>query len=280
MKMAANKQAQILQLTPASEIILEGPFNEVVTSYLELKNPSDQRVCFKVKTTAPKRYCVRPNSGIVDPGSKVKIAIMLQPFEHESQSERSKHKFMVQSTVIRDESSNLESVWQSATQEEIMDSKLRCVFQMPTSSVITEDITTASKKGNTPLATSPQTSISPEEHARRVAEVRAQTLAQDAVEQAELQALRQEEIDWNMKLARHMAKHQDDLLAAKRRAPESTSPLRHTGANTSKVGGDKSLTSSHNLTSSFLQPMSDDYKLVLVSLAMLFIGVILGKYII
>ena len=53
---------------------LAGPFTDVVTSDLKLTNPSEKRVCFKVKTTAPKRYCVRPNSGIIEPGSTVTVA--------------------------------------------------------------------------------------------------------------------------------------------------------------------------------------------------------------
>lgn len=259
--MAANKQTQILQLTPTNEIILEGPFDQVVTSYLELKNPSDQRVCFKVKTTAPKRYCVRPNSGIVDPGSKLKIAIMLQPSEHESPSERSKHKFMVQSTVIRDESSNLDSVWQSATPADIMDSKLRCVFQMPTKQA--EDINT---KG-TALAPKSPTSTTP-----------AKTLSNDLPFEPENVLLKggafttdEFPTERRVKCSRPTQTNNN---------PEPTSSPKTWEANIPKAGGDKSLTSSHNLTSSFLQPMSDDYKLVLVSLAMLFIGVILGKYII
>ncbi|KTF71928.1 hypothetical protein cypCar_00049909, partial [Cyprinus carpio] len=71
------------------------PFTDVVTANLKLKNPSERKVCFKVKTTAPRRYCVRPNSGIIDPGATVIISVMLQPFEYDP-NEKSKHKFMVQ----------------------------------------------------------------------------------------------------------------------------------------------------------------------------------------
>jgi len=51
-----------------------GPFTAVVTSELKLQNPSSKRVLFKVKTTAPKRYCVRPNSGILEAGAAVVVA--------------------------------------------------------------------------------------------------------------------------------------------------------------------------------------------------------------
>lgn len=46
----------------------------MVTSELKLVNPSEQKVCFKVKTTAPKRYCVRPNSGIIEPSQSVNVS--------------------------------------------------------------------------------------------------------------------------------------------------------------------------------------------------------------
>lgn len=51
-----------------------GPFKDVITSELVLANPSQKKVCFKVKTTAPKRYCVRPNSGILEAGGRVTVA--------------------------------------------------------------------------------------------------------------------------------------------------------------------------------------------------------------
>lgn len=57
--------------------VFAGPFTDVVTTELKLSNPSEKRVCFKVKTTAPKRYCVRPNSGIIEPGGKVSVACEL-----------------------------------------------------------------------------------------------------------------------------------------------------------------------------------------------------------
>lgn len=38
-----------------------------------LKNPTDQPILFKIKTTAPKRYCVRPNSGLLEPNNSLQI---------------------------------------------------------------------------------------------------------------------------------------------------------------------------------------------------------------
>ena len=54
--------------------VCAGPFTDVVTAELKLYNPTDKKICFKVKTTAPKRYCVRPNGGILDPGASISVA--------------------------------------------------------------------------------------------------------------------------------------------------------------------------------------------------------------
>lgn len=50
-----------------------GPFNQAITSHMLLKNPTDKPILFKIKTTAPKRYCVRPNSGLLDPNNLIEV---------------------------------------------------------------------------------------------------------------------------------------------------------------------------------------------------------------
>jgi hypothetical protein len=54
-------------------MLFTGPYTEVVTSTLTLRNPTNDPVIFKVKTTAPKQYCVRPNSGLL--GAKEEAVI-------------------------------------------------------------------------------------------------------------------------------------------------------------------------------------------------------------
>ncbi|XP_020841208.1 vesicle-associated membrane protein-associated protein A isoform X1 [Phascolarctos cinereus] len=127
---AMAKHEQILLLDPPTDLKFKGPFTDVVTTNLKLRNPSDRKVCFKVKTTAPRRYCVRPNSGIIDPGLTVTVSVMLQPFDYDP-NEKSKHKFMVQTIFAPSNTSDMEAVWKEAKPDELMDSKLRCVFEMP-----------------------------------------------------------------------------------------------------------------------------------------------------
>ncbi|XP_064640443.1 vesicle-associated membrane protein/synaptobrevin-binding protein-like isoform X1 [Lineus longissimus] len=126
-----SKLDQVLNLDPSIELRFKGPFTDVVTSELTLSNPTDKRVCFKVKTTAPKKYCVRPNSGIIEPGTFVKVAVMLQPFDYDPH-EKNKHKFMVQTMFAPSGPiDSVENLWKEASAESLMDSKLRCVFEMP-----------------------------------------------------------------------------------------------------------------------------------------------------
>ncbi|XP_076869837.1 vesicle-associated membrane protein-associated protein B/C isoform X1 [Brachyhypopomus gauderio] len=121
---------QVLLLEPQHELKFRGPFTDVVTTTLKLANPTERNVCFKVKTTAPRRYCVRPNSGVIDAGTSINVSVMLQPFDYDP-NEKSKHKFMVQSLMAPPHMTDMEGVWKEAKPEDLMDSKLRCVFEMP-----------------------------------------------------------------------------------------------------------------------------------------------------
>ncbi|KAJ8367551.1 hypothetical protein AAFF_G00314820 [Aldrovandia affinis] len=136
------RQEQVLLLEPPHELKFRGPFTDVVTTTLKLSNPTDRNVCFKVKTTAPRRYCVRPNSGVIDSGTSLSVSVMLQPFDYDP-NEKSKHKFMVQSLLAPFDMTDMEFVWKEAKSEELMDSKLRCVFELPSENEKTHDMDTS-----------------------------------------------------------------------------------------------------------------------------------------
>lgn len=125
-----SKPEQVLLIEPQNELRFRGPFTVPVTSYMRLTNPSDRKVMFKIKTTAPKKYCVRPNSGILDSCGCIEIAICLQPFIYDP-TEKNKHKFMVQTVFAPDGDVNLDAMWKEIGPEQLMDSKLKCVFEMP-----------------------------------------------------------------------------------------------------------------------------------------------------
>ena len=95
-----------LVLEPSNELRFKGPFDDYVTVSLTIRNPTEKRVAFKIKTTAPKRYCVKPNSGVLDPEQTMKVNVLLQPFNYDP-SEKNKHKFMVQYLYLNDEEMQL-----------------------------------------------------------------------------------------------------------------------------------------------------------------------------
>ncbi|XP_014015162.1 VAMP (vesicle-associated membrane protein)-associated protein A isoform X1 [Salmo salar] len=134
-----SKLEQIIVIEPPYDLKFKGPFTDVVTTNLKLKNPSDRKVCFKVKTTAPRRYCVRPNSGMIESGATVTVSVMLQPFDYDP-NEKSKHKFMVQTIFAPSTATDMDAVWKDATPDDFMDSKLRCVFELPTDNNKMDDV--------------------------------------------------------------------------------------------------------------------------------------------
>ncbi|XP_077465820.1 vesicle-associated membrane protein-associated protein B-like [Stigmatopora argus] len=120
---------QVLVLEPQYELKFRGPFTDVVTTYLKLTNPTSHDVCFKIKTNMPRRYCVRPNGGIIDAGASISVLVMLQPFDYDP-NEKTKHRFMVLSMILYDRN-DIESSWKYAKPEDLMDTKLRCTHEMP-----------------------------------------------------------------------------------------------------------------------------------------------------
>lgn len=73
-----------------------GSFTKQTTEYLTLSNPTNTPLAFKVKTTAPKLYCVRPNASIVQPGDSVQISIILQGFSQPLPADyKCKDKFLL-----------------------------------------------------------------------------------------------------------------------------------------------------------------------------------------
>ncbi|XP_011549668.2 vesicle-associated membrane protein-associated protein A isoform X2 [Plutella xylostella] len=125
---------QVLFIEPQNELKFKvdftGHFEQGNTTYMRLTNPTADTVLFKIKTTAPKKYCVRPNSGMLDPHSKVDIAITPQVVFVDS-NEKYKHKFMVQSVIAPEGKTNIDQVWKEISPDQLMDYKLKCVFETP-----------------------------------------------------------------------------------------------------------------------------------------------------
>jgi hypothetical protein len=54
--------------------VCSAPLNRIITNILKLQNKSDKDfIAYKVKTTRPQRYCVRPNIGVIPPGETIEL---------------------------------------------------------------------------------------------------------------------------------------------------------------------------------------------------------------
>ena len=111
-----------------------GPLTQLVKRSLAVSNHNSQAVAYKVKTTAPKQYCVRPNSGRIEPGETVEVqgasslpvpagrhrhttsspcsrrlclslhAVLLQPMKEDpAPNAKCRDKFLVQSVLVTPE---------------------------------------------------------------------------------------------------------------------------------------------------------------------------------
>ncbi|KAL5571576.1 hypothetical protein UlMin_021173 [Ulmus minor] len=69
---------------------------------VQLTNKTDKHVAFKVKTTSPKRYCVKPNVGIILPGSTCNVTVTMQAPKEMPADMQCKDKFLLQSVLAPD----------------------------------------------------------------------------------------------------------------------------------------------------------------------------------
>lgn len=122
-----------VELDPV-ELGFKRPFQQEVSQTLRLKNPHSDPVAFKVKTTAPKQYCVRPNSGRIEPGRDVEVQILLQAMKEDPAPDaKCRDKFLVQSVLVTadKEFTNVGSLWahiEQTAKSSIQEKKIRVLF--------------------------------------------------------------------------------------------------------------------------------------------------------
>nr|GEX06686.1 vesicle-associated protein 1-3 [Tanacetum cinerariifolium] len=98
---------------------------------MQLTNKTDQYIAFKVKTTNPKKYCVRPNTGIVLPRSVCNVTVTMQAQKEAPIDMQSKDKFLLQAvlapngTAIKDLTGDMFNKEENKVIEEF---KLRVVY--------------------------------------------------------------------------------------------------------------------------------------------------------
>ncbi|BGP51768.1 phosphatidylinositol-binding protein scs2 [Rhodotorula kratochvilovae] len=127
-------------LSPSSQLAFQRPLTQLVKRTLSVSNHNHQAIAYKVKTTAPKQYCVRPNSGRIEPGETVDVQVLLQPMKEDpAPGAKCRDKFLVQSVIITPEREGIQlsDLWSLVEKEEkertdgqnqIFEQKIRCAY--------------------------------------------------------------------------------------------------------------------------------------------------------
>jgi hypothetical protein len=258
--MSSNKPEQVLIIEPQNELRFRGPFTGApIASYMKLTNPTNNhKVYFKIKTTAPKRYCVRPNSGLIMPKEVCEIAVCLQPFDFDP-NEKNKHKFMVQTLVAPkdDPDEDPSEIWRDVNPDRLMDTKLKCVFENPVSST--------TNKSKAPAATNKPDSNSTDSKIKSSETIKVTGVKAESEADEKLLKVAQE---FNQLRVEESNLRQENLILKEEVMKWKNAAL----------GKDMSLSSVSGLTS-HPSPMPMSTTNIIIAVAMVVVGYLLGKLI-
>lgn len=110
------------------ELSFRRPFTTEVSQTLTLKNTNPTPVAFKVKTTAPKQYCVRPNAGRIEAGQSFDVSVLLQAMKQDPPPDaKCRDKFLVQSAPITadKEFASVANVLETTEKAHLVERKIR-----------------------------------------------------------------------------------------------------------------------------------------------------------
>lgn len=128
-----------LSISP-QELKFRFELRKQIPTELRLSNPTGAPVAFKVKTTSPRKYCVRPNTGVVEPYGAVAVTvIMQQQKEWPSDAAMCKDKFLVQTVAVgagaSQQPDDLAALFSKESGARVTETKLKVSYVMATAAV-------------------------------------------------------------------------------------------------------------------------------------------------
>ncbi|ODV87210.1 hypothetical protein CANARDRAFT_5763 [[Candida] arabinofermentans NRRL YB-2248] len=165
------------------QVELDSPFTASASKSITVKNESQGHIAFKVKTTAPKLYCVRPNASTIAPGEELSVQIIFQGLESEPTiGTKCKDKFLIVALPCDADlkPKAVSALWPDLTKTNgpTTDSKLRVVFNFDNAvSAIQEESSQIEEPSKAPVASgsekaaevTPLISTTPKEETKAVA---------------------------------------------------------------------------------------------------------------
>ncbi|KAK4363312.1 hypothetical protein RND71_018553 [Anisodus tanguticus] len=128
-----SAEPELLTINPL-EVKFPFELKKQISCSLQLSNKTDNYVAFKVKTTNPNKYCVRPNTGIVLPRSTCDVIVTMQAQKEVPADMQCKDKFLLQS-VVASAVTNPKDITQEMFNKEpgriVEECKLRVIYLPP-----------------------------------------------------------------------------------------------------------------------------------------------------
>eukprot|EP01103_Thecamoeba_quadrilineata_P016837 TRINITY_DN575_c0_g2_i1.p1 TRINITY_DN575_c0_g2~~TRINITY_DN575_c0_g2_i1.p1 ORF type:complete len:195 (+),score=37.69 TRINITY_DN575_c0_g2_i1:100-684(+) len=119
----------LLEITP-TELVFLPPYNKQLTNVLRLRNLSENAITFKLKTTAPKKYAVKPMFDYILPKETKKVHVTLYAQKDNPTSDTS-DSFQILCFPIEGHISqpfDLKSLWDGTVQTHLSRYKIRSRF--------------------------------------------------------------------------------------------------------------------------------------------------------
>ncbi|XP_063684794.1 motile sperm domain-containing protein 2-like isoform X1 [Bolinopsis microptera] len=129
-KTSPDKNMSPLQVTPHDTLTfsVQQSNAESLPQAIKMVNNREVQVAYKVKTTAPEHYRVKPTVGIIEPGQECEVSVQLTPG---SAVTASRDRFLVQCTEITSPfKGDITEYWRSVEQGKVTEHRLRCKVVM------------------------------------------------------------------------------------------------------------------------------------------------------
>uniref|UniRef100_A0A6M2DWX2 Putative vesicle-associated membrane protein-associated protein b/c n=1 Tax=Xenopsylla cheopis TaxID=163159 RepID=A0A6M2DWX2_XENCH len=126
-----NNGEEMLHVTPLETITFQKDGNEMIGT-ITVTNKDPGSITYKVKTTSPEKFRVRPSTGPLTPGASVTISVTLQPGYHSTGL--AKDKFLVMGIALPTEgqgemsAQQLAEIWKNPGDHNVEQHKLKCVL--------------------------------------------------------------------------------------------------------------------------------------------------------
>lgn len=123
-----HSPGEMLRLVPNDTIIFKNE-NDEISGQFVITNMDESAISFKIRTTAPEKFRVRPSSGTLASGASQTVLIVVQPGIHLRTV--TKDRFLVMSIQIPKTDltqKELSEIWQSSTGSKTDEYRLKCLF--------------------------------------------------------------------------------------------------------------------------------------------------------